>query len=128
MTKKLENATQQREQTQSRRSFFTWAGQVAAGVSVAGIGLGLANPMDTLAASLSKPANAQHSRNTPDCLACPSAGTYCCSSCNVDANCPQGHNFIKYNYAGGCYYPGHPCVTYIACATCSSQGCPGANC
>lgn len=44
MLNRPEDTSQIYEVTGSRRTFFTWIGQVAAGASLVGIGLGLVNP------------------------------------------------------------------------------------
>ncbi len=42
---------QEPEQNHSRRLFFRWVGQVVGGASLAGIGLGITNPLNALASS-----------------------------------------------------------------------------
>lgn len=117
---------QEHEQFHSRRRFFAWAGQIAAGVSLAGIGLGLTDPLKALAAT--KPQSAMtHKRVRPDCYPCPDPGTFCCRSCFTDSHCqPGGHTALTYDYNGGCVSNPSDCPTYIACSRCVSS-CP-TNC
>lgn len=99
------------EQPRSRRGFLTWVGQVAAGVSIAGIGLGLVKPLEAFAA--------------PECNPC----TGCRILCQEDriACCPEGYPiFMKIQSISGCVPPG--CVysnPFYACSTtlniCPSQ-------
>lgn len=117
MSSKRETGKQEGNQLFSRRRYLTWAGQVAAGISLAGIGLGInaANSANAFAAT-NKPAD-------PECLHCPPYGTYCCDSCASTPNCSQKYQYSKYYYTGGC--SGNSCLTYVGCSSCASQGCPG---
>ena len=125
MASNFNDREQKREQVQARRRFLTWAGQIAAGISLAGIGLSGANTMNALAASRS--ANAANQQLRPDCIPCPSYGTFCCRSCFTDSNCqPGGHTALTYYYSGGCVPPGQLCPTHVGCSRCVSS-CP-TNC
>ncbi len=117
MASKSDTGKQGDKQLFSRRRYLTWAGQVAAGLSLVGIGLGInaANATNAFAAT-NKPAD-------PECVHCPSYGTYCCSSCVYESNCFQKYQYSKYYYTGGCV--GNSCTTYVGCSSCTSQGCPG---
>lgn len=85
-----EQVKQGPEQLHSRRRFFNWVGQVVAGVSLAGIGIGLTSP-------------AYAKSVEPECT---QFCNYCkVTSCQLNANCVhQGHGsyFITYNYQSGC--------------------------
>lgn len=124
MANRLDNGGQEREPGRSRRVFLTWVGQVAAGISLAGIGLGLTNPSSVFAEG--NVAFATDKPAVPDCIQCPPAGTFCCRSCDKDSNCqPGGYAAITYNYTGGCI-PSGECPTTEACFRCVSS-CP-TNC
>ncbi len=91
------------EQPRSRRGFLTWVGQVAAGVSIAGIGLGLVKPLEAFAA--------------PDCNPCTGCKILC-EAYNT-ACCPGSHPILmQVQNITGCVPPGcvyHP--AYFACST-----------
>ncbi len=48
VTDKFDNDGQKRKLDASRRKFFTWTGQVVAGISLAGIGLGFSKVSNVL--------------------------------------------------------------------------------
>src|ERR1017187_965433 len=125
MANKLRNADEVDKQHLARRVFFAWVGQVAAGASLAGIGLGFVNPATALADS--KASRLADTSLRPDCNPCPSPGTFCCRSCVTDSNCqPGGHLALTYDFNGGCVIPPQQCPTYVACSRCVSS-CP-TNC
>lgn len=100
-----ENIKQQFEESQSRRRFVKWVGQIAAGASLATLGLGITNPLNALAAS--------KKQAIPDCFQCPCDG---CTGivCMTNTACyPHGNcgRFIV-TYKGGCVNPPAQCPTY----------------
>jgi hypothetical protein len=123
MASQHDNGRQEHKTLYTRRNYITWLGQIVAGISLAGIGLGLngVHPINALAATTG------NTPAVPDCIQCPSYGTFCCRSCNTDSNCqPGGHIAITYYYKGGCVAPGQECPTYAGCTNCVSS-CP-TNC
>jgi hypothetical protein len=111
----------------SRRRAFVWAGQVAAGLSLAGAGLGFlgARPLPAMAANQAGQAAAGSVK--PDCVPCPPYGTLYSQSCELDSNCiPGPYIFVAHYYSGGCVPAGQRCPTYV-CAKCVSS-CTGASC
>ncbi len=94
------------EQVRSRRSVFKWIGQVAAGASLAGIGLGLANPLNALAAS--------KGTDMPRCIPCELCHTTSCQG----GICEPPENYVTYKYYKGCVFQGQSCPyvgTYKGC-------------
>lgn len=91
MANTSENFGNEPKQSRSRRGFIQWIGQVAAGISIAGIGLGLVKP--TYAKS-----------TEPDCLQI--CKPYCTvHSCVLDGNCEhsgQGGYYLIWSYYSGC--------------------------
>jgi len=116
MASKHDTGKQEGKQQFSRRRYLAWVGQVAAGLSLAGIGLGInaANPKPAFAA-----ADTPEIRN---CVYCPPYGTYCCDSCTYQTNCYQKYQYSKFYYTGQCV--GYNCLTYVGCSVCTSSGCP----
>ncbi|HVB21218.1 MAG TPA: hypothetical protein VNG51_04655 [Ktedonobacteraceae bacterium] len=89
----MSDTSNQPEQLQSRRKFFVWAGQLAAGFSIAGVGLGLLDPKAALA--------------EPECTPCSGCVVV---SCNESGAC-KAHNpatplEIEYKLRLGCVPPG----------------------
>lgn len=115
MAKIPENLGKELEQSRSRRGFFNWIGQVVAGASLAGIGLGLAKPLTALAA--------------PDCTPC--TGCNIISSYVDHACCPNTNYqwYTKYQALTGCIYPGQHCYVNPAVYGCATyqNSCPGIN-
>lgn len=108
----------QEEPNQSRRRFFSWAKQVAAGISLAGLGLGfgLSSPLKTLAASQRPKSGGPY---TPDCIQCP----YGCIvyTWGNGLHCPEECPYTVYftQYFGGCEINGH-CPNSYNGQTCSN--------
>ncbi len=103
-------------QFHSRRRFFTWAGQVVAGLSLAGFGLNLTKPLEAFASSKQKVSKHSHISEIPNCNECPCNGCsdYVCW-CNA-SQCGSGKAKIKVVYEGGCVNPGTPCpANYYVC-------------
>lgn len=115
----MENKPQvvEQEQPSSRRSFFTWVGQVAAGASLAAIGLGLANPESVLAAS--KP-SIKHGPNTPNCIPCPT-GCQVTRCIQNGGGCPE-YQVTYVVYHGGCA-PCNPSQHTVCNGTCCIDSC-----
>jgi len=101
------------EQSQSRRGFLGWLKKVAAGASLAVVGLSLANPRNVLAES--------------DCTPC----TGCSSSCNYDKNhCGDTYPWLlSWTFYSGCTPPGCTtsggscCIYECGCDPCHNQCC-----
>ena len=92
-----------KKQPQSRRRFITWAGEIVAGVSLAGIGIGVLTPKTVLA--------------DPDCIQCS-----CCTfiSCQAYGGCPANMpDRATYHAFYGCVNLGQQCPYYVyeACQT-----------
>ncbi len=89
------NINQRFEESQSRRRFVKWMGQIAAGASLATIGLGITNPLDALAAS--------KKAAIPNCYQCPPKG-YQDIVCMPNSSCYPHGNCARYifTYEGGC--------------------------
>jgi hypothetical protein len=110
---------------QSRRNFLQSAKWVVAGVSVAGVGLSLFNPMHANAS------NGPHlAPQNPDCIPCPTGCVF--NSC-VNGGCGSPPYKISWTqYHGGCIIPPQRCpVTnhnYCGSHCCSGVpsgcGCP----
>jgi anaerobic selenocysteine-containing dehydrogenase len=116
----------------SRRRFLTWAGQLAAGISLIGVGLGIADPAKVLAAGQS-PHNvgtqtAHGAPAGPDCIQCPTGcvvNSYTYSPKSCPDGCPYKVNFTQ--YFGGCAvngqcpgaYNGSTCATSKSVCSCS---------
>lgn len=83
----------------SRRGIFKWVGEVVAGVSLAGIGLGLENPLNAFAASKSPHPTRKHVH--PDCYPCPPNG-YSDHGCFPYVGCRSGQGNYLVVYEGGC--------------------------
>lgn len=92
----------------SRRGVFKWAREVVAGVSLVGIGLGLENPLNALAASKSSHPTGKHVH--PDCYPCPSPG-YSDYTCLSHTGCQRGGNYLVV-YEGGCVNPPNLCPAH----------------
>lgn len=90
------------KQPQSRRRFITWAGEIVAGVSLAGIGIGLLNPKAALA--------------EPECYPCPTCCTFI--SCQKYGGCQADTPYrATYHVQYGCVGIGQQCpyTVYEAC-------------
>ena len=110
-----ENIKQQFEESHSRRRFVKWMGQIAAGASLATIGLGITNPLDALAAS--------KKAAVPNCYQCPPKGyqdvvCYFSVSCYPHGNCARE----ILTYQGGCVSSPDKCPVIIQQAGCCGPG------
>ena len=105
----MDNLLHDRETPRSRRSLMKWAGQIAAGTSLAAIGLGLSRVNTALA--------------QPDCTPCSGCVlTSCAVNGQCRANDPNAPLMIGYRLRLGCVPPG--CYTsstiYYECnSTCA---------
>ncbi len=111
----LENSNQRFEEAQSRRCFVKWIGQIVAGASLATIGLGIANPLDALAANKKKA--------IPNCYQCPPDGyqdtvCYKSTSCFNKGGCAR--ELVTYH--GGCVISPSQCPVTIVQEGCCSPG------
>lgn len=98
MADHLRSMKSEPESKLSRRSVFKWAGEIVAGVSLAGIGLGLENPLNALATSKTSRPTGKHIH--PDCYPCPCNGCYD-YTCLSHTGCQKGGNYLVV-YEGGC--------------------------
>lgn len=99
----------------SRRGVFKWAGEVVAGVSLVGIGLGLENPLNALAASKSSHPAGKHVH--PDCYPCPCNG--CADTTCLPYNgCKSKQGFYDVVYEGGCVNPPNLCPAHYYLVGC----------
>ena len=108
-----ENIKQRFEESQSRRHFVKWVGQIAAGASLATIGLGITNPLDVLAAN--------KKATIPNCYQCPCNGcqdVVCYFSVSCRGNCARE----ILTYQGGCVGSPSECPVTIQQAGCCSPG------
>ncbi len=110
-----EHLKQRFEESQSRRRFVKWMGQIAAGASLATIGLGITNPLDALAAS--------KKAAIPNCYQCPPKGytdivCYKSISCFHEGGCARE----KVTYEGGCVGSPSECPAMIVQEGCCSPG------
>lgn len=88
--------------SQSRRRFITWAGEIVAGVTLAGIGIGILNPKTVLA--------------EPECNPCLSCCAYI--SCQAYGGCPSTTPYrATYHVQYGCVAAGQQCpyTVFLAC-------------
>ena len=92
----------------SRRSLFKWMGQVAAGASLAALGLGLANTKSALA--------------QPNCIPCEGCVVV---SCTVNGACrannPSTPLLITYQVYQGCVPVGQSCPLSSKLFECNSS-------
>jgi hypothetical protein len=94
----------------TRRKLITWAGQIAAGASLAAIGLGIGKPLTALASSAE-----------PKCTPCPSKGT--CAEVTYCSGNPPCNEHLRYNKTVTYYLGG--CITHGQCPTNTCSGCAG---
>jgi len=81
------------EPSQPRRKFFVWVGQIIAGASLAGIGLGLVDPKAVLA--------------DPECTPCSGCKILSCTySGTCRAQNPNTPYLVEYQAYVGCVPPG----------------------
>lgn len=107
--KKPDVGGQELEQSRSRRGFFKWIGQVAAGASLASIGLGLTNIKNALA----------------NCIVCDGCQVISCmASGTCRAEDPLKPVRVTYKLFYGCVTGGScPYNIYDACnSSCSCVG------
>ena len=79
----------------SRRGLFKWIGQITAGVSLASIGLGIADPLKAFA--------------NPDCLPCRYCTVISCKCRPVCGHDLQHQCLVTYNEYSGCVPAGQQC-------------------
>lgn len=116
------DGVQEREPSNSRRRFFVWVGQVAAGTSLASIGLSLTNPRSVTAAAAN--GSAPSITYQPDCIPCTAHCVF--GYCSND-NCspPLNPYSIRYTvYQQACIQPGQSCP-YTVHQYCGSSCCAG---
>lgn len=116
MTNIPQKTGQDHQQFSSRRGFFQWVGQVAAGASLAGIGLGLTNPLNAFAANKS-----DAGKHHPNCISCDSCKITNCvrsSGCLEGTGMPFRVSYIQY----------YGCVTHGTCPSYNAVVCADSCC
>lgn len=127
MANKFENVGQSFSQITSRRGIFKWMGQIAAGASIAGIGLNIANPLTAQAESnqptIGYRADKYGNPDQPNCIPCSGCSVV---SCAPNGNCRAGNQqapiLVHYHQYYGCIAPGGTCPynnLYMCASTCS---------